>query len=317
MHPFGLRWNVSALLPTEDTVPTKLTDRSVAYVDESGRFGLVRDIFPERDDLIGVLAAVVFAPEQRRRAVERLTPAFEAFATAAPPGAKLHITDAFAAGNEDWAAVAVDVRKTYLAVLAELCCPITYAARRHGVARSHRQWLDDAIDAHPSPSSPVRLVGAERPDAERIESTIMKYLALRLDAYAEDHRSGIIDLVFDAADEGVMRRYQAAVERTRSISGTTSTTHGWHLEQKRRVSATVTTTVSSPIPVDVRFVGDLRVSAKDDPLVLAADIVANGINHQLRALPADAALHRPESLASWPLSHLVWGNRDNPIEDIL
>lgn len=291
--------------------------RPIAYVDEAGRFGLVRDITPDDDHLIAVLAAVVFEPEQRERAIHDLTPPFEAFKRAAPLGAKLHITDAFAPGNEEWAAVAREVRETYLSTLACLSCPIIYAARRHRIARWLRDTLDHAIEAYPAPPSPIRVIGSERPDPERIEDTVMKYLALRLDAYADDHGIGLIDVIFDSTDDGVMRRYQAAVARTKSISSTVHTVHGWHRDDQKRVSATVRSTVSSSVPVDTQFVGKLLVSEKDDPLVLAADIAANSINHHLVKLAADAPLHIPETMQGWTLHHLLWGNRDSPIEDIL
>lgn len=291
--------------------------RLIAYVDEAGCFGLVRDIDPSRDELIGILAAIIFTPEKHREATEALAPYFLAFKEAAPPGAKLHITDAFAPGNEDWAAVATEVRDAYLSTLARLRCPITYAARRHGIARFLRDYLDESIEAYPAPPSPIRIVGGERPNPERIEDTIMKYLALRLDAYAEDCDPRPIDLVFDATDSGVMRRYKAAIERTKSISGTTTVTHGWNQDARKQVTATMRTSVSSAFPVDVQFLGELHVSSKDDPIVLAADIVANSINYHLKKLPPDAPLHRLESLASWHLNSLVWGNRNNPIEDIL
>jgi hypothetical protein len=64
-------------------------------------------------------------------------------------------------------------------------------------------------------------------------------------------------------------------------------------------------------------VGELLVSKKDDPLVLAADIAANSINRNLVKLAADAPLHIPATMEDWTLHHLLWGNRNDPIEDIL
>ncbi len=81
-----------------------------AYIDEADARGYVRDLKPERDHEIGILCALVFEPNEHENAIKAFTPAFEEFRDAMPIGAKLHITDAFKAGNEEWAKVATRTR---------------------------------------------------------------------------------------------------------------------------------------------------------------------------------------------------------------
>ena len=72
----------------------------------------------------------------------------------------------------------------------------------------------------------------------------------------------------------------------------------------------------APQKADTRFLGELHVARKQDPLVLATDTVANSLYDYLVGLPATAYLNRPQSIAGWELKDRVYGAGDDAIEDI-
>jgi hypothetical protein len=267
---------------------------------------------------IGVMAAVLVAPEVSAVAVARLQPAFDAFCKAAPPGARLHITDAFKPGNEEWAAIARPVREEYFRTLQSLRLPIVYAARRHGVARATREFVDKARAAVPAKPSPIRVIGRERPIDDRIEDDLMVMLALRLGAYAEDVDSRTIDLLFDATDAEIAKRYDAVLDRVRAGIRKPYTLFTWNEETHSKHAYRVSHEVAgAPFPLDNRFLGGIQIIGKRDCLIFAADIVANDLYRLLRGFPADAPLNTIASIVDWRLKPCVWGIGATAIDDLI
>jgi hypothetical protein len=83
----------------------------ICFIDEAGDRGYLRNLTAYDDDKISVLCALPVPAEHLDDVRSVVSPLYREFVTAAPPGAKLHITDAFKPGNEAWAAVARDVRR--------------------------------------------------------------------------------------------------------------------------------------------------------------------------------------------------------------
>ena len=106
-----------------------------AYVDEAEARGLARDLTPERDHEFGLMCALLFEPNRHAKAVQDFTPPFEAFRSAMPAGAKLHIRDAFRPGNEAWKPVAETVREQYLQLIET-----TSLTESHSLAGALRQF---------------------------------------------------------------------------------------------------------------------------------------------------------------------------------
>lgn len=291
-----------------------------AYVDEAGERGLLRELKPDRDDAISLMCALVFEPDGHAEAIKTFEPGFRAFREAMPPGAKLHITDAFKAGNEAWGAVAKKLREEFIVHLRTVRPIIVYSARRLKLSReahAREQTLFDAAKA--SKQSKIRITGADRPSDERIEDYLVASLALRLDAFAGDMASQAykvqqVDLLFDETD--VADRYESHIQRTREISKSTSKVPGWDPELSKRVEGIIHTTADAPFRLDTAFIGGIYVVGKAHPLVLAADIVANYLAYHLRNLPPDAPLNAPSSIAGWALGDRVWGVSDDAIEDL-
>ena len=202
-----------------------------AYVDEAEARGLARDLTPERDHEFGLMCALLFEPNRHAKAVQDFTPPFEAFRSAMPAGAKLHIRDAFRPGNEAWKPVAETVREQYLQLIETTRPMVIYAARRLRLSREAYQ-RNAALQAQAKASrrSSVKIVGENRPSDARIEDELILSLALRLDAFAEDmagqvHDVKQVDLLFDEID--VAERYEATIQRTREVSKNVTTVKGW------------------------------------------------------------------------------------------
>lgn len=99
-----------------------------AYIDEAGARGKVRDLTAVRDHEFGLMSALVFSADMMDKAIERFTPGFDDFRKAMPAGAKVHFTDAFLPGNENWAAVANQVREDFIQEILATRPMIVHAA---------------------------------------------------------------------------------------------------------------------------------------------------------------------------------------------
>ena len=289
---------------------------TLAFVDESGASGCSRKLTPARDHELGLVCALLVpAPcVEEFRSVFR--PGYQRFVDAMPDGAKLHITDAFASGHERWETVAESVRAEFFRLIHHLQIPVVYEARRLAVERDAHELRESLVPrANAARRSPIRI--PDRPSQATVEDQLILGLALKLDAFCQDAGRRRIDLMFDELDTKVANRYNDAVNRTRNIGRSTHRVKGWNLLTKSPVERAISVQADAPFPLHTRFLGELRVAGKLDPLVLATDTVANSLYHHLVGLPAKAYLNRPQSIAGWELEDRVYGARDDAIEDIL
>lgn len=296
-------------------------DIHFAYVDEAGDKGLIRNLKQADDHKFGVMAALVFTAGMHDECVRLFTPGFEEFRDAAPPGAKLHITDAFKPGYEEWGKVATRVREDFLKLILAKRPMVIYGARRFILSRlMHEDSERMKKQAQLTKRSKIKLIGGDRPSDRRIEDDLILSLTLRIDGLGELATQAYdvkqIDLLFDETDAALAKRYDVVVERTRNVSHSSKTVRGWDPENKEPVEGTIEYSVEdAPFRVDTEYLGDLRVVGKSHPLVLAADIVTNYLHYHLKKLPPDAPLHAPSSIAGWRLAERVWGVDDDATDD--
>lgn len=293
-----------------------------AYIDEAGNRGMVRNLTSADDHKFGLMAALVFPEDMHEEAIRLFTPAFERFQNAVPAGAKLHITDAFKPGNDDWAAVATEVREEFIRLILDQRPMIVYGARRFKLSRlMHENNEKIRTQASEGRRSKVKLVGENRPSDWRIEDDLVQSLSLRLDGFAElaseAYEVKQIDLLFDETDAQMAKRYEASIQRTRNVSASVKSVRGWDPEVGEQVEGMISMKIeNAPFRVDTKYLGDIRVIGKSHPLVLAADIVANHLHHHLSQMPADAPLHHPASIADWRLRDRVWGVSEDASDDL-
>jgi hypothetical protein len=280
----------------------------LAFADEAGPRGLLRDLTPATDHEISVLCTLPILVEHLDTVRTKFRPLFDRFAAEAPTGAKLHMTEAFAPGNQAWRAVAEQVRDELFELMHQMQVISIYVARRSRVARlsfeSHQSLLQNT---KAKKRSGVQIVGANRPNDERVEDQLMVCLALMLDTFAEQEQRRRVDIMFDQIDAPIAARYAEALKTTRNVSSTNKTVHGWDPAKKARVSGDIVMHAEAPFPLDSRFLGEISVVGKLDPLVFAVDVVANSLWRHLGTLPESADLNGPMSVADWSLGDLVWG----------
>ena len=289
---------------------------TLAFVDESGAGGLSSKLTPDRDHELGLVCALLVPASRVQEFRDAFRPGYESFADAMPSGAKLHITDAFASGNESWARVARRVRSEFHGLVHRLGIPLIYEARRLRIDRESHNLLHNI----PSPddssrNSSPRLRG--HPSRSRVESHLVLGLSLKLDAFCADYQLHKVDLLFDNLDGKLARLYRDTIERTRKVGNSTHILKSRHPDPALRTEFKLSFESDSPIPLSTRFLGQLRIAGKSDPLVLAADSLANALYDHLTSLPSDAHLNRPSSIEGWDLAHRVYGVRDDAIEDII
>ena len=289
---------------------------TLAFVDESGARGYSRKLTPARDHELGLVCALLVPAPRVEEFRDAFRPGYQRFLDAMPEGAKLHITDAFASGNERWATVARSVRSEFHKLIGDLEIPVIYEARRLAVDRKSHELTEALISrAKATSRSPVAV--SDRPSQSTVEESLLVGLSLKLDAFCEDAERQQIDLLFDALDGKVAQLYRAHIERTRNIGKSTCTVKGWNRETKSRVEAQLSCEAHASFTLNTRFLGELVVAGKADPLVLAADIVANSLYNHLKRLSPAAPLNNPASIDGWNLEERVYGTMDNAISDNL
>ena len=288
----------------------------LAFIDESGDRGYSRKLRPVRDREIGLMCALLFPAEHVKKYRNAFRPGYQRFQNAMPDDAKLHITDAFTPGNEHQATVARSVRSEFYRLIHCLQIPVIYEARRLAVELdSHELRETLVLQTKKSHSSPIRF--PVRSSQAMVEDELVLGLALKLDAFCRDKGYKKIDMLIDEIDDKVSKKYRNLIVETSNISNSTSVVKGWNIETNSQIQREISIEINAPFPVDTRCLGELHVVGKDDPLILAADIVANSLYNHLSNLLHDAFLNRPSSIEGWDLESRVYGVRDDAIEDII
>ena len=303
----------------------------LAFIDESGARGYSRNLGPDRDPEIGLMCALLFPAEHIEKYCDAFLPGYKRFLDAMPNDAKPHITDAFTPGNECWATIARSVRSEFYRLIH---CPqihVVYEARRLAVERDSHQRQQNLVSQAKELRrkklhySPIRI--PNRLSQSKIEDELIIGLSLKLDAFCNDNGYKRMIMLFDEIDNKVVQKYRKLVADTSNISNSINVVKGWNIETKSQVQGEISTKIDAPFPVDTRHLGELHVVGKNDPLILAADIVTNSLHYHLSNLSYDAflnhpslnypPLNRPSSIKGWDLEKRVYGVRDDAIEDII
>lgn len=289
---------------------------TLAFIDESGARGYSRKLTAVRDHEIGLVCALLIPAKRAEEFRDAFRSGYEQFLNAMPDDAKPHITDAFMPGNECWATVARSVRFEFHGLIRCLQIPVIYEARRLAIERSSHELQEHLVlQAKATRRSPIRI--PDRVSQSRVEDQMVLGLALKLDAFCEDFRRRRVDMLFDEIDNTVAQGYRTVVDRTRNIGKSRHVVKGWDPETKSQVRGEISFEAHVPFPLNTRFLGELHVVGKADPLMLAVDIVANSLYDHLQGLASDAFLNRPSSINGWDLEDWVYGVMDNAIEDII
>ena len=286
----------------------------ITFVDEAGLGGLERNLKLAQDHEIGLMCALPIPLEHVEYARSRVSPFYKMFCAAAPPGAKLHITDAFAPGNDKWRVAAEAARDGIFAVMHETHLRVVFAARRGRLAReNHTQFSQLQAEAKRAAQtrepSKFAVPGRNRPSDKIVLDQVMVDLSLLLDGFMETAERRISDLYFDQIDSPLAERYSRMIERTRNISFRRHEVKARNLETGKDEFRVIEMKAQADFRLNAIHVGKIVVVGKADPLVFAVDVTANSLWRHLKTLPAEAPLNAASSLAAWPLEPITFYDR--------
>ncbi|KUO69174.1 MAG: hypothetical protein APF80_02285 [Alphaproteobacteria bacterium BRH_c36] len=172
-----------------------------------------------------------------------------------------------------------------------------------------------SLAAQESPT-PTHYVHKKR-SRERLVDECYQGIVSLLDIFARYAQLQMIEVYPDQIDDVVRRGMDDSADRLRHVSTRTRPITGFNIAtQSVETLGQITASLDLP-DIDVAHVKMLNEPlGKEHPLVFAADVVANGINHFLRNKAPDADLNSCEDIAGWDLAHRVFAPpRENAIYD--
>jgi hypothetical protein len=290
--------------------------QALAYIDESGaKGGYLRNLTPERDHEIGVMAAIVIASGRVEELRHMLRPCYARLRSAVPSNEKLHFTDAFIHG-EAVAAIARGVREEMFQCMERERIPIIYEACRLRACRLAYVRQEELVRlAQDMKKSAIKI--SYRASNERIEGRLMIGMALKLDAFMEEHGGGLLDLASDGMDRAIGEVLESAVEEVKQVSADEEVVKGWDPQAQKCIVGSISINVSASGSLNAKHLGRLCIVGKADPLVLLVDGVVNSLHEHLSGIGVGDPLNGPGSVRGWRLAGQTYGVRDDAFEDLL
>lgn len=277
---------------------------AMGIVDEAGFTGKVKNLAPERDDEIGLVAALMLPDGDLEKWEAEFRPPFEAFRASAPAGAKLHVTDAFASGDTAWAAVAAASRRDVFDRIQRLRLLVVYTARRAVVARTTHALMSEIRDRAQA-ASPPHITVSRRPSTTRHVAECFQGVVSVIDILAGSAGCGHVALYSDTIDATVLADMEAAADRLRRLSRRETEIRGFDKAAKLRLAGKISFSVDLP-GIDVSRVGRLEPLGKSSALVFASDVVCNALLHHLEGLPRNLPLNTMRSVEGFALERQVF-----------
>ncbi|WP_066663325.1 MULTISPECIES: hypothetical protein [unclassified Sphingomonas] len=285
--------------------------------DESGAKGYADqdEQFPGQ---VGVFAGL-FVPEEKLRLAEQQLEA--AIAPYRGTDGKLHITDLAPAQQ---AGLRADI---FAAVLALKLPCFWYAIHVAGFHAWHRKT--EALHAKAraemaalNPNPRIK-VGSPREKAESLHAILFTGLYAHIVAYVEERRPGPVEIVVrtDNVDAPIAKLFRQKAEDLLNFDPRTSRATGFDTLTKAVVSAEMR--FEAEIPPELQVVTEvtsltITPVGDEDPIVVAADVLANSLCHLFHHRAPDELygdLNRPSAVESHPLLDVLatfkdWGDRD-------
>lgn len=181
----------------------------------------------------------------------------------------------------------------FAAVRGDYALRVVYAARRFGVARemyeARERMRPAAADTYAARAPRTYAVpGANRPSDEQVDDQVMTDLSLLMDVFMEATERQVADFMFDEIDVSVADRYTRMLERTQNVSYRRHEVVARNLLTGQNETRVIEIRANADFRLDTVHLGSIAVAGKSDPLVFAADVVANAS----LAPPHDAAARR-------------------------
>lgn len=291
------------------------TPKFIFACDESGSKGYA-DLDEKEPGEVGVFAGLLIRDcEQDQIAV--------ALELAISPhrgiDGKLHITDLSPPSQAALRGSVYDVIQSQ-----QIPC-FWYAIHVAGFHASHKKIQailgDAAAEANARPKR-VK-TGSPRENPDSLHGELFRGLYGQMVAYIEERSPGEVEIEVrtDRVDEPIASLFRMEAERLLDDAARTTKVKGFDTVDQKIVSAEMR--FETHWPEEMRIVTkvtalNLKTVDDTDPIVVAADILANGLNHHFRSREGDARfgdLNRPAAIATHPLAKNLdtfcnWGGPD-------
>ena len=276
-----------------------------AFTDEAGRKGYIWKLTASNDFEVSLFVSLLIPVSHVDAMRENLAVPYQKFCNAAPPDARLHITDSFRRGNEAWATVAEKVRSEIFQIMLDCGLFLTYAARRLQISREMHE-LVETIKAQAKAERRSDFVILKSDDSldSQVDDEVMLDLALMVDDFAEKRNCARAEFFFDEISAHIKERYEKAICRTKNIESSEALVKA--VDPKTGQKHVAKMQFSAPAGSNATHLGGITVAGKTDPLIFAADVVTNSLWTHLQSLPEGSPLNVKASLQGWPLSDLAF-----------
>ena len=235
----------------------------ISFVDEAGDRGYVRKLTEADDKQVGLFCAIPVETTQVETVRNLVQPLYKQFCDAAPPGAKLHITDAFKKGNEAWGQVAREVRSRLFRLSKDIPLSVVYVARRARIARE-RHEVEQALQAEAEKLVAARgaktysIVGGNRPNPDTIDEQLMLDLTLTLDEFMIERGYRLTDLKFDEISSSIATEFRMQMSRPKQLTAPqTKLVEAFNHTTRQKEGRLITTQIHRDPELNVSKVGSL------------------------------------------------------------
>jgi hypothetical protein len=289
------------------------------YCDESGAKGYANqdEVYPGE---VGVFAGIL-VPEECLATVK---PAFDEIAARyALALGKLHIADLASAQQEA-------MRSDLFSAIQRSKLPcFWYAIHVAGLHAEHRTkqrlltQLGDALRTERGGEEPRVKLGSPRDEPASMHTELFVGLYSHVVAFLlERSQLGVdVEVRTDQVDTPLVKRFTEVAEELLDNDPSVTKATGFDTVQKKVVTGSVTVTVEWPSDLDFSpVVAGLAIFpvSDSDGLVLAADVLANSLNHHFKSREEDSLYKRlncMEAVVAHPLSaqldaFIEWGTGD-------
>lgn len=281
---------------------------ALAIIDEAGLLAKVQNLTPDHDGQIGLVAALMLPTPDLAFWESVFAPPYDAFVAAAPPNAKLHITEAFLPGNPAWTAAAEQARRDIYALARANNLCVTYIAREASVSRTSYEMME-RLAAQARSNKPPHISVPERLSDTRLVTECYEGLISTIDVMAESFGCQHVALYADEIDVGVLKAMEADANALRQLSRRTVELPGYDKQQGKPLKRSITFSCDMP-GLDVEHVGTITKLGKSSSVVFAIDVIANALWRHLGKHPVGTSLNVWKSVQGWELEDLVFAPTD-------
>lgn len=278
--------------------------RIIFACDESGAKGYA-DQDEQYPGEVGVFAGIL-VPEDHADAIR--APFQDLIKKYTPESGKLHIADLPDVQKEA-------LRQDVYAAIQDSGMPcFWYAIHVAGFHRWHTNEQELIDEARKATASSAVKRGSPRPNPASMHEALFEGLYSHLVAFLEERGKThiCIDIRSDRIDAPIIKEFEKAAIRLLSADATVSRPTGFDTVTRSVVRGQVSIKANYPPELEIDVVLRelvFRPICEGDGFVLAADVLANSLNHLFKMRPPAeiySDLNRPEAVAHHP----VWKNLD-------